>query len=133
MTPAVFAAPALVQNWHPVVDVLPASRQNQDSEVVQPWRRECRPSRAFWLHVGATPGTRGLHTLPWPTARRPIASSGDRTLRRTAVTSDSPAARARILARSRTRSRVGGQASGAYHEGRTATTSVSLISPGAVE
>src|SRR5258708_38350096 len=56
MTPAVFAAPALVQNWLPVVDVLPASRQNQDSEVVQPWRRECRPSRGLlatcWSHSG---------------------------------------------------------------------------------
>src|SRR5258708_4490774 len=56
MTPAVLAAPALVQNWHPVVDVLPASRQNQDSEVVQPWRRECRPSRGLlatcWSHSG---------------------------------------------------------------------------------
>src|SRR6266849_11036887 len=39
-----------------VVDVLPASRQNQHSEVVQPWRRECRPSRGLvatcWSHSG---------------------------------------------------------------------------------
>src|SRR5260370_36543502 len=124
MTPPASAAPALVRNWHllltfsqPLVRIKTLRSCNRgDENVVH--------LGAFWLHVGATPGTRGLHTLPWPTARRPIASSGDRTLRRTAFTSDSPAARARILAPPRTRSRVGGQASGAYHEGRTATTSV---------
>src|SRR5467141_2136113 len=73
---------------------------------------------AVWIRVGATPGRCGLHALPRPTARQPIASPGDRALRRTAVASDSPAARARILARSRTRSRVGSQAAGAYSSRR---------------
>src|SRR5260370_13135273 len=69
---------------------------------------------APWLRVGATPGKRGLHALPRPPARQPIVSPGDSALHRTAVSSDSPAARARILACSRTRVRVGGQASGPY-------------------
>src|SRR5713101_4343048 len=73
---------------------------------------------ALWVRVGAPSGRFGLYPLPRPTARQPFASSGDRTLRRTAVTSESPAARARILARSRTRSRVGSQAAGAYSSRR---------------
>src|SRR5229473_7400452 len=73
---------------------------------------------AFWVRVGAPSGRFGLYPLSRPTARQPVASPGDRTLRRTAVTSESPAARARILARSRTRSRVGSQAAGAYSSRR---------------
>src|ERR1700675_3387497 len=72
------------------------------------------PLGAFGVRVGAPPGRCGLHALPRPTARQPIAGPGDRTFRRTAVTSDSPAAPARILTRSRTRFRMGGQASGAH-------------------
>src|SRR6266851_4765704 len=67
---------------------------------------------ACWIRAGAPPGRRILYPLSRPTARQPVASSGDRTLRRTAVTSESPAVRARILARSRTRSRVGSQDAG---------------------
>src|SRR6267378_1219368 len=73
---------------------------------------------AVWIRVGATPGRCGLHALPRPTARQPIASPGDRALRRTAVTSQSPAAGARILASGRTRFRVGGQASCAHSSRR---------------
>src|SRR5580658_10282621 len=76
------------------------------------------PLGAFGVRVGAPPGRCGLHALPRPTARQPIAGPGDRTFRRTAVTADSPAARARILTRSRTRFRMGGQASGAHSSRR---------------
>jgi hypothetical protein len=54
------------------------------------------------------------------TAGQSIADPRSSTRRRTAVTSESPAARARILACSRARSRVGGQASSA-HSSRRAT------------
>src|SRR5260370_41283993 len=74
---------------------------------------------AFWIRAGAPPGRCGLYPLPRAAEQQPIASPGDRTLRRTPVTSESPAARARILARTRTRSRVGGQGLGA-HTSRTA-------------
>src|SRR5580698_1482291 len=76
------------------------------------------PLGAIGVRVGAPPGRCGFHALPRQTARQPIAGPGDRTFRRTAVTSDSPAARARILTRSRTRFRMGGQASGAHSSRR---------------
>src|SRR5580693_1294702 len=60
------------------------------------------PLGAFGVRVGAPPGRCGLHALPRPTARQPIAGPGDRTFRRTAVASEYHAARARILVRSRT-------------------------------
>src|SRR6267154_307721 len=37
-----------------VVDVLLASRQNESPEVVQPWQRECRPSRGL-IHKDIKP------------------------------------------------------------------------------
>jgi hypothetical protein len=43
------------------------------------------------IRAGAAPGRWRLHPLPRPTAQQPIASAGDRTLRRTAVSSKSPA------------------------------------------
>src|SRR5271165_1079578 len=73
---------------------------------------------AFRVRVGAPPSRRGLHALPRPEAGQPIVDFGSGTLRRTPVTSESPAARTRILARSRTRSHVGGQASGAHSSRR---------------
>src|SRR5258708_27841484 len=73
---------------------------------------------ALGILVGATPGRRGLPTLSRPTARRPIGGPGDRTFRRTPLTSESPAARARILARCPTPFRLGGQASGPYSSRR---------------
>src|SRR5208282_6686367 len=58
------------------------------------------PLGAFGVRVGTPPGRCGLHPLPRQATRQSIAGPGDRTFRRTAVTSDSPAARARILTRS---------------------------------
>src|SRR5260370_5149426 len=58
--------------------------------------------RAIWVRAGAPPGMPRLHPLSWPAARQPIAGPGSGARRGTAVASDSPAARARILARSRT-------------------------------
>src|SRR5258708_28417996 len=91
MTPAAFAAPALARNWHLLLTFSqPLVRINSlrscsrgDENVVH--------LGAFWVHVGAPAGRRGLHTLSRPTARQPIASPGDRTFRRTTLTSESPA------------------------------------------
>jgi hypothetical protein len=75
-------------------------------------------SEAPGVHIGAPARKRRLYPLPWPTARRPLADLGDRALCRTAFASESRAAGARILARSQTRSRMGGQASGHYSSRR---------------
>src|ERR1700686_867878 len=74
---------------------------------------------ALWIRVGTAPGRCGFHPVPRPTGQRAIACPRDRTLRRTAITTESPSARTRILARRRTRSRVGSQASGPYSSRRT--------------
>src|SRR6266481_5735104 len=111
---AALAAPASVRNWHLLLTFsLPLVK-------IKALRSCCRGNEnvvhlgAFWVYVRAPPGRCGLHPLPRPTARQPTVSPGDSALRRTVVTSNPEAARARILARSRTRSRVGGQASGAH-------------------
>jgi hypothetical protein len=67
----------------------------------------------FQLRTGAPSAKRGLHSLPWQAGRQPIAGSRIGTRRRATVSAGSPAARARMLAQSRTRSRVGGVPSGA--------------------
>jgi len=56
---------------------------------------------SFWVRAGAPPRNRGLHPLPRPTARRPIADFGSGTRHKTSVTPESSAAWARILARLR--------------------------------
>src|SRR6266446_6297980 len=63
----------------------------------------------LWVRAGASPGGRGLHSA----AQQPIAGLGCGASRGTAVTSDSPTACTRILARGG-RSRVGSQASGSH-------------------
>src|SRR6266478_7406994 len=86
-------------------------------QSTEPGYKEVLDDSAFRIRTGAPPGRCGLHPLPRPTAWRPIAGPGDRTLRRTAVTSDSPAARARIFARNQTRYRS--QAAGDQPSRRT--------------
>src|SRR5579862_6270427 len=74
--------------------------------------------RAFWIRAGAHPGRLGLHALPRPTARQPIAGPGSGTRLGTTVAPVSPAARARVLAGSRARYWVGSQAAGPYSSRR---------------
>jgi hypothetical protein len=73
---------------------------------------------AFGVRVGAPPGRFGLHAIPRSTVGQSIADPLSCTRRRTAVTSESPAAQARILACSRVRSHAGGQASSAHSSRR---------------
>src|SRR6266436_7589476 len=49
-----------------VVDVLLASRQNESPEVVQPWQRECRPSRGL-LGICSSPSGK-VRTSPFTAA-----------------------------------------------------------------
>src|SRR5260370_11502529 len=60
------------------------------------WGRAAVPSRMFisgpsGYGLDAPPARRGLHPLPWPPARQPIAGPGSGTRRRTAVASGYPA------------------------------------------
>ena len=41
------------------------------------WRRGCPHHSAFWVRAGAPPGSAGLHPLPRPAARQPIAGPGN--------------------------------------------------------
>src|ERR1700689_453223 len=76
-------------------------------------------SRIFWVRTRAPPGRPGLHPLPRPTARQPIAHLGHGTNQGTTVASKSQAVGARILTRRRTRSRLGSAASRAHTSRRT--------------
>src|SRR5258708_15768743 len=60
------------------------------------WGRAAVPARMFisgpsGYVLEAPPARRGLHPLPWPSARQPIAGPGSGTRRRTAVASGYPA------------------------------------------
>ena len=95
------------------VDILLAHSLNECSWSCCGGDKSVTHPGALGARTAAPAGERGLYRLPRPKARRPLASSGDHVLYRTAVDSKYQAARARMLVFSCTRSR-GGQASGHY-------------------
>src|SRR5277367_5279011 len=100
-------------------DMLLISRQIRYLASISPGEEGALDGSCSRVRVGANPQWRGIHALSRSAARQPIASPCRRSYCRTTVAPESATPRARILARSRTGARMGGQASGADASRRT--------------